>query len=264
AGGRRADLLAASARLLAVQHAQPQPQPLLPAGAVDREGGGLERRPLLGRAARAVAAGARRAPGHRAVAGEEHRAAAQLRGRADAVRAHDPGRRRRAHRAADRRQGSQPRRVRRVRGLEAARPRLRRRPRRAAALLAAVPGPDLEGAALLVVADQPAARLPGHADVRPSRPRGGTVLPALERGRPPQHRRELRRVAVPRDRLKARRYSQNAGCPSRWSRPGSSAAGSPERISATIERWAWVLGRCALVASITRTTTPGGAMERVR
>ena len=51
---------------------------------------------------------ARRAPGHRTVAGEEHRPAAQLRRRAAALRAIVPGRRRRAHRAARRRQGSEP------------------------------------------------------------------------------------------------------------------------------------------------------------
>ena len=46
---------------------------------------------------------------HRPVAGEEHRAAAQLRRRAAALRRPVPGRRRGPHRAADRRQGAEPR-----------------------------------------------------------------------------------------------------------------------------------------------------------
>ncbi len=41
-------------------------------------------------------------------AGKKHRAAAQLRGRADALRPAVPGRRRRPHRAADGRQGAEP------------------------------------------------------------------------------------------------------------------------------------------------------------
>jgi hypothetical protein len=56
----------------------------------------------------------RRVAGHRPLDREEHRAAAQLRRRADALRAPVPRRRRRAHRAADRRQGPEPRRVRRA------------------------------------------------------------------------------------------------------------------------------------------------------
>ena len=52
--------------------------------------------------------------GHRPLDRKEHRAAAQLRRRADALRPAVPGRRRRAHRAADRRQGPEPRRQRRA------------------------------------------------------------------------------------------------------------------------------------------------------
>ena len=51
---------------------------------------------------------------HRAVDREEHRAAAQLRRRADALRAPVPRGRRRAHRAADRREGPEPRGLRRA------------------------------------------------------------------------------------------------------------------------------------------------------
>ena len=114
--GRRAAGVAARhrvrqqrARLLAVLHAQPDAQPLLRAVPAGRQGGGLERRSASGTS---CAAGSTRnwpssivtGPTHR----EEHRAAAQLRRRADALRPPVPGRRRRAHRAAHRRQGPEP------------------------------------------------------------------------------------------------------------------------------------------------------------
>ncbi len=67
---------------------------------------------LLRRTAPSHRSGCRRIDGHRAVAREEHRAAAQLRRRADALRPAVPGRRRGAHRSADRRQGAEPGRVR--------------------------------------------------------------------------------------------------------------------------------------------------------
>ncbi len=68
---------------------------------------------VLGRIAPPHRPGVRRDAGHRSGAREEHRAAAQLRGRADALRPAVPGWRCRAHRPANRRQGTQPRRVRR-------------------------------------------------------------------------------------------------------------------------------------------------------
>ena len=55
-----------------------------------------------------------RQPRHRPLDRKEHRAAAQFRRRADAVRPDVSGRRRRAYRAADRRQGTEPRRQRRA------------------------------------------------------------------------------------------------------------------------------------------------------
>ena len=66
-------------------------------------------RPDLGRAAPPPRARRRLDAARGAGAREGHRAAAQLRRRADAARAPLPRRRRRAHRAADRREGPQPR-----------------------------------------------------------------------------------------------------------------------------------------------------------
>ena len=76
---------------------------------LERERGRVARRPVLERAAVPARPGHRGAPGHRPVDREEHRAAAQLRRRADAFWPPVPGRRRRAHRAAHRRQGPEPR-----------------------------------------------------------------------------------------------------------------------------------------------------------
>ena len=71
---------------------------------------------------------------HRAVDREEHRAAAQLRRRADALRPAVPRRRRRSHRAADRRAGLEQRGLRHLLSLPRAdrslRTKRRRRPRR--------------------------------------------------------------------------------------------------------------------------------------
>ena len=113
AGLARADLRQQPARLRALLDAQPHAQPLLPAGAADGEGRGLVRRGVLGRAAPAPRRQGPRRAGHRPVDREEHRAAAQLRRRADALRPAVPRRRRGPHRAADRRQGAEPRRDRR-------------------------------------------------------------------------------------------------------------------------------------------------------
>ena len=92
----RAHLRQQPARLRALLDAQPHAQPLLPAGAADREGRGLVRRGLLGRAAPAAGRQGPRRAGHRPLAGEEHRAAAQLRLRAAALRPAVPGRATRA------------------------------------------------------------------------------------------------------------------------------------------------------------------------
>jgi p-hydroxybenzoate 3-monooxygenase len=95
-----------------------------------------------------------RAPGHRAVDREVDRAAALLRGRADALRQPVPGRRRGAHRAAHRRTRPQ------QRGLGHLLPVPRdggalpaRRRQRAGRLLGQGAGAGVEGAALLVVDD---------------------------------------------------------------------------------------------------------------
>ena len=64
-------------------------------------------RAVLGRAQAAARRRGARQPRHRPVDRKKHRAAAQLRGRADAVRPAVSRRRRRPYRAADRRQGSQ-------------------------------------------------------------------------------------------------------------------------------------------------------------
>ena len=92
---RRAHLRAARARLRAVQHAQPHPQPLLPAVLARRARRAMARRALLGRAATPARPARGRRPRHRALDREEHRAAAQLRRRADALRPPVPRRRRR-------------------------------------------------------------------------------------------------------------------------------------------------------------------------
>ena len=100
---------------------------------------------------------------HRAFDRKEHRAAAQFRRRADAVRADVPGRRRRAHRAADRRQGTQPRRQRRA--LSVARlARILRREifRRDRRLFRKGAGAGLEGGALFLVDDLDAASISRH------------------------------------------------------------------------------------------------------
>ena len=82
----RADLPQPRARLRPVQHAQPHAQPLLRAVLARRQGRTMVRRRVLERAARAPAADAAAASRHRSVAREEHRAAAQLRVGADALR----------------------------------------------------------------------------------------------------------------------------------------------------------------------------------
>ncbi len=71
---------------------QPHAQPLLPAGAADRQGGGLVGPGLLGRVAPAPGPRGRSPAGDRAEPGEKHCTTAQLRHRAAALRPHVPGR----------------------------------------------------------------------------------------------------------------------------------------------------------------------------
>ena len=114
-------------RVRAVLAAHADAQPLLRAGALDRHRRRLARRPLLDRAARPRPARAGRAARDRPVDREVAGPTAQLRQRADALRAPAPRRRRRAHRPAHRRQGPQPRRQRRATCAAARRPLRRRR-----------------------------------------------------------------------------------------------------------------------------------------
>ena len=96
----------------------------------------------------------------RALDRKEHRAAAQLRGRAVALRPAVSRRGRGAHRAADRRQGPEPRGERRVLPARGAARLLPRAPRRhARRILGALPAAHLEGRALLMVDDPAAAPL---------------------------------------------------------------------------------------------------------
>ena len=99
----------------------PRGEPVLPAGGPGRGHRGLAGRADLGRARGPAGDRARVEPGHRAGAGEGHHRDAQLRGRADAVRAAVPGRGRGPHRAAHRRQGPEPRGLRRHRADRGAR-----------------------------------------------------------------------------------------------------------------------------------------------
>ena len=85
----------------AQSHAQPLLHPVRPRHAA----GGLAGRPLLGGIQGALSAGHGGRYRHRPVDREIDRAVAQLRCRADALRPAVPGRRRRAHRPADRRKG---------------------------------------------------------------------------------------------------------------------------------------------------------------
>ena len=83
------------------------------------------------------------------------------------LRAAVPGRRRRAHRAADRRQGPEPGRRRRARARRGARRVVRRRrPRALDAYSDTLPAPRLAGPALLLVDDVDAAPLPRRRPVR--------------------------------------------------------------------------------------------------
>ena len=94
--------------------AQPDAEPLLRPVPARRHGRRVARCALLGRVARPLPRPGVVADRDRPVDREVDRSAAQLRRRADALRQPVPGRRRRPHRAAHRRQGPQSRRVRRV------------------------------------------------------------------------------------------------------------------------------------------------------
>ena len=145
---------------------------------LQRQGRRLVGRGVLERAAQPPGPAGARAARHRPVDRKKHRAAAQLRGRADALRPAVPGRRRRPHRAAHRRQGPEPGGHRRevpVRRLHRALPRTQQRRHRP--LLRAVPAPRLEGRALLLVVHLAHAQVPGHRRVRAEGAGGGTGLP---------------------------------------------------------------------------------------
>ena len=160
---RRADLRVPRARLrAALACARPRsaastsrcpPTTTLDAGPTSGSGTSSSRRLARRRLA------ARRGP----IVERGHHADAQLRRRADAARPPVPGRRRGAHRPADRRQGPQPR------GRRRARARRRRWSRStrtaidagAGRLLGDLPAPRLARAALLLVDDPAAAPLPG-------------------------------------------------------------------------------------------------------
>ena len=115
AGGARADLRQPRARLRAVQPcaAARAAATTCSARSTTRSRTGATRRSGTSCAAASTREAAERVV-DRPVDREEHRAAAQLRGRADALRPAVPGRRRGAHRAADRRQGTEPRGLRRA------------------------------------------------------------------------------------------------------------------------------------------------------
>ena len=122
---------------------------------------------------------------HRALDREEHRAVAQLRRRADAVRPDVSGRRRRPYRAADRRQGAEPRRQRRA--LSVARvPRILRREIlcRHRRLFRQGAGAGLEGGALLLVDDVDAAQISRQGRIRRADSARRTRITSSTRRRP--------------------------------------------------------------------------------
>ena len=133
-----------------------------------------------------------------AVDRKEHRAAAQLRRRADALRPSVPGRRCRAYRAADRRQGPESRRQRRLLSLAKRSSSATRRARRA--------GLDAYAEKALARVwkaerfswwmTQPAAPFPGIERFRPEDPGRGARLSVLLGSRADSARRELCRAAV--------------------------------------------------------------------
>ena len=187
---RRAHLLQARRRLRAVLHALTRGLPAVPAGGArraarrwpdDRIWAELQKRFALD--GWSVSEGP--------ITDKSVTADAQLRRRADAARPAVPRRRRGAHRAADRRQGPQPRAVRRGGAGERA-PRAAERGRWDAGrrLLRHLPAPGLAGHPLLLVDDLDAARHSGLGRVRLAAPAGPAqlrhVLPAPRRCRWPR------------------------------------------------------------------------------
>src|SRR5271169_1370330 len=109
AGLARADLCQSRARLRAVFDAFNDAQPLLPSVPPRRTRRGLAGREILGGAEAPPRSEGRTESSDGAVDRKEHRTAAQFRRRADAVRAAVPRGRRCPYRAADWREGPQPR-----------------------------------------------------------------------------------------------------------------------------------------------------------
>ncbi|VWX63561.1 hypothetical protein VARIO8X_90430 [Burkholderiales bacterium 8X] len=193
----RTDLRQHLARLRPVQHAKRHPQPLLRAGSERRTGRELERRGFLERASVAARPGGARAAGDRTFDRKKRGAAPQLRGRADALRSAVAGRRCGAHRAADRRQGTEPGDGGRRLPFAGARDLLSRAERVGArSLFGPVPAPRLEGRALLVVVHLAHAPLPGYRRVRAEDPGGRARLPGAFEGSVDLAGRELRRAAA--------------------------------------------------------------------
>ena len=162
ADARGADLRVSRARLRALQHALAGDHPAVSAGRAGRGPRVLARRRDLGTS---CIRGSRRTTAGSSIEGPVlEKSVTPMRSfvdGADAVRAVVPRRRRRAHRAADRRQRHEPRGGRRADARASASRILRQRPRGAAGrLLADVPRAHLARRAFLLVDDVDAAPVP--------------------------------------------------------------------------------------------------------
>src|SRR5690348_9247646 len=185
------------ARLRALQHALAVAHAALPAGRARGADRGVERRSHLVGARRALRGRRRLAAEARRDRGEDRGGHAQLRRRADAPRTALPRRRLRAHRAADRRQGDEPRGGRRARPRRGPRALVRERRRRGArAILGGMPAARVARRAFLVVDDGDAASLPWRIEL-PSQAaaRAARIRGLFARGGDVA-RRELRGAAV--------------------------------------------------------------------
>src|SRR3954447_26697213 len=167
----------------------------------------MARRALLEGARAPPAARGGAAPADRRGDREEHRAAAKLRRRAAALRAAVPGGRCRPHRAAHRREGTEPR------GERRALPRRgpyfllsRKRQDRTRRLFSARPGARVESRAFLLVDDQAPAPLSRGGRFRSPHAARRARLHCHVAGRPNRPRRKLRRPA-PLDLSKAEKLS---------------------------------------------------------
>ena len=118
---RGADLRPPRARLRAAQHALARGHPPLPPVRARRRARRTGPTSASGRSCRCASRSGDWTLNEGPILEKGDHADAQLRGRADAVRAAVPGRRRRAHRPADRREGPQPRGRRRARAGRGAR-----------------------------------------------------------------------------------------------------------------------------------------------